>query len=322
MPRIAPPSDSKPSSQKSSTYQTSSVERVKSHDRIAKPKFGNARYHVSPKTTLRQLWASDTRIGSEHFWVQKGDSTLKDSDRPGAKPIGMGSFACQEFQKNQLIGCVKGKPVYLLYNEQQPVYFTIESGKVRLLRSIEHCIFAENVCTRTKQGDKYLKVSLGFQVEGDLKYINHSSSYPNVRTRTFFPHELINNSASTPEQTVLKSGVSLEENVAIALIANRPIKPANELFLDYSPDSDSIDFNEMNQCPAVELNQSMLEQLFAAAKKVAPKQSAFKVNPSSITPDNYDAWLTVDEPLQPPHKTPLKKELRLEIKPVRPIKRQ
>ena len=322
MTRTIPPSNSGPSSQKSNSYHVSSVERVKKHDRIAKPKFGSARYRVTPRTTLEKLLTQDVRIGWEHFWVQKGDGTIKDSARPGAKSIGMGSFACQEFQKNQLIGCIKGKPVYLLYNEQQPVYFTIESGKVRLLRSIEHCIFAENICTRTKLGDKYLKVSLGFQIEGDLKYINHSSSYPNVRTQTFFSQELVNNSASTPEQIVLKSDVSLEENVAIALIANRPIEPTHELFLNYNPDSDSIDFNEMNQCPAVELNQSMLEQLLVAAKKVAPKQSAFKIAPSSINPENYDAWLTVDEPLQPPHKTLLKKELRLEIKPVKPIKRQ
>ncbi len=294
--------------------------RNKTHDRRSKPTFATARYKVKKSTTFQRLLKEDNLIDRQHFWIQQGASIIKRETSKAPESIGAGAIALQDFQTDELIGCMKGSPVYMLHDDENPIYFSIESGKVKILASIEHCIFAENVCARAKLNKGFLKFSLGLQVSDQMKYINHSTS-PNVQTQTFVPPEAVDHGATTETQVVLKRGCNLLENVAIALTAKRPIYVTNELILDYTPTLETIDpkqveapadaetsdtekkeditdhtinFQEMNHCPEVTLDKQTLSKILVVAKKIAPKEPRFKISPDSIDASKTPDWIILE----------------------------
>ena len=127
----------------------------------------------------------------------------------------------------------------------------------------------------------------GVHVEGLLKFINYDKSVANVRAKPYIKSgTVIEGTKEGEEHYFMKPSASLKDCIAIAALANQEIEPGTELFLDYAPEAQTVDFEKMDECPSEHL---LPEQ------KSALLQLARSINPKVGTSDHEDDWLITAE---------------------------
>ncbi|KEQ16918.1 hypothetical protein [Endozoicomonas numazuensis] len=244
---------------------------------VRRPKRHSNGYIVNKQTGFPAIKAKSKEIGPVNMRITNRQSRI-----PAA---GMGAFTKRSFRQNELIGCFQGRAVYAMEVAGQDVcMFTLEGNRVRLLSSATHLIWTSNITKEFPQKDQpAASLKYGIHVEGLLKFINYDKAIANVRAKPYIKTGTVQESTKEGEEHYfMKPSASMKDCIEVVALANQDIGPDTELFLDYAPEAQNVDFEKMDDCPA--------EQLLPEQKS-ALLQLARSINPKVGTSGHEDDWL-------------------------------
>ncbi|MGI9283563.1 MAG: hypothetical protein ACR2PX_28640 [Endozoicomonas sp.] len=244
---------------------------------LAPPKKHARAYIVNSQTGFPAIRAKSKEIGPVSKRIEDRQSRILEA--------GTGAFTRRQIKQDELIGCFQGQAAYAMEVAGHDVcMLTLEGNRVRLLSSATHLIWTSNITKEFPQQDQStVSLKYGVHVEGLLKFINYDKSVANVRAKPYIKSgTVIEGTKEGEEHYFMKPSASLKDCIAIAALANQEIEPGTELFLDYAPEAQTVDFEKMDECPS----QNLLPE-----QKAALLQLAKSINPRVGAASHQDDWL-------------------------------
>ena len=291
MPRIPPRQHPSTRAQKATAPSKKDVISRTRDGRITKP------YKVSKRSSLKEILRHDARINRANGWIKNAASKLKEA--------GDGAYADRPFQKDELIGRFRGKPVYELEMDGKTVcIFTMESGRVRFLTNISQVIWSgqttkqlETKPEATKKA-RTLYLNFGIQVEDRMSKINYHKTKDNVVARIFYDEQFARGTLADG-RILIDPKADFHTCLAIALHAKKDLKEGSEMYLNYMPDAESeLDFAAMDHLPEPSLTPEEQIALQIAVDNIEPKHEVLDIeqNESKEAETDSDSVISMETP--------------------------
>ena len=293
MPRIQPPHRPTTSAHKPKGSRSSHESGRTYRGRVAKL--------VAPAKINRQIIDARTELSTilKYSKLIDRDGLHLYQDKSNIVNAGDGAFAMRDYLPEELIGPFKGNPVYALELQTGTnILFSIKEGRVQLLDTLKHILWADNASKEFTTGEGIHSLIYGVQVDNALRLMN-CSILPNVKAKSFVDPKAVKKTIvkNDLEHHILKPNARFEKCITMAAIAKNLIDPATELFLDYSPETEHFDFETMDQYPIPNLSDQDKNSLLEIARKLDPASPYLNSGNDWLFNETQDAPILINEAL-------------------------